>query len=125
MPEQQTYSIDELLAQGLVPKPKPMPDVPFTPEANAGRAPNAVTQLFADTQPEVDQANVAEEIAMRLNKTQDVNRLDVGCALINVLNYAVQKQANRENWTTADYKAFIIALSAIDRIGIESQQAMR
>lgn len=91
---------------------------------------NAADKLFAETQPIDEQsielepleADTLSDIAYRLNAKHDQARINAGCSLLNTFNYAIQVQANREQWSPADYRAFIIALSAMDRIGIEAHE---
>lgn len=47
----------------------------------------------------------------------DIDRLQAGCSLVNTFNFAVQVQAGRVQWQESDYKAFLIALCAMDAIG--------
>jgi hypothetical protein len=39
------------------------------------------------------------------------------CSLLNTFNYAVQVQSGRNQWEPQDFRAFCIALCAMDEIG--------
>lgn len=61
-----------------------------------------------------------EDLKAVVNKTivsKDVDRMNAATNLVNTFNYAVQVQANRVKWQPSDYKAFAIALVALDSIG--------
>lgn len=70
-----------------------------------GIDPNADVSSFSD-------------ILARVNKVQDTDRMRVGTQLINVFNYAIQVQAGRVAWSPSDFRAFAIAMQAIDSIGM-------
>lgn len=65
-------------------------------------------------------ADTIERIALKLNSKFDKARIEAGCSLLNSFNFAIQVQAGRTNWRASDYRAFIIALAAMDNIGIEA-----
>lgn len=106
---------------------------PAQSEHGAGVAGFEETELFSPEQPDEDnetnqeqsenfsapvyQAETIEGIALRLNSQFDEARIKSGCSLLNAFNYAIQVQAKRNLWNAADYRAFIIALSAMDAIG--------
>jgi hypothetical protein len=47
----------------------------------------------------------------------DNERLRSMCTLLNAFNYAVQVQADRNQWEPSDFRSFAIALCAMDNIG--------
>lgn len=60
------------------------------------------------------------EMVLVVNKivtTHDEERLHSMCSLINTFNYAVQVQGRRNEWNPHDFRAFSIALCAMDEIG--------
>lgn len=95
-------------------------------ELEAGRFP-ADQQDFAGSDvvqeplqlPEM-QAETMAEIATRLAKSGDNQRISVATSLVNTWNYAVQVQGNRQEWNESDTRSFLIALAAIDSIGAKS-----
>ena len=74
-----------------------------------------VDQKLSELQAQQD-ATVASEILTEVVKENDVDRLMTGAALVNTFNYAIQQQAKRNAWTADDFRAFCIALAAMDRI---------
>lgn len=58
----------------------------------------------------------ASKIIERVAKEGDVDRLMTGASLINTFNFAIQQQAQRGEWTPQDYRAFCVALAAMDQI---------
>lgn len=74
-----------------------------------------VEQKLAELQGQSD-ATEASAILTDVVKTNDIDRLQTGAALVNTFNYAIQQQAKREQWTPEDFRAFCIALAAMDRI---------
>lgn len=83
--------------------------------AEAFEGANAIGEGYEPGQ-EQDAETVAT-IFRRVALEQDMNRVKVGAALMNVFNYAVQVQAGRNDWNHDDFRAFIVAHSAIDQIG--------
>jgi len=57
------------------------------------------------------------EVFNRVVRSQDGERLSSMCSLLNTFNYAVQVQSNRNQWEPEDFRAFCIALCAMDEIG--------
>lgn len=72
-------------------------------------------QKIADQRAGTDAVVAMEHVA----KTNDIDRLMTGATLLNAFNYAVQRQAGRDVWTPADFKAFCISLSAMFAIEAE------
>jgi hypothetical protein len=56
-------------------------------------------------------------VVNRVVKSHDEARLLSMCSLLNTFNYAVQVQSKRNNWEPQDFRAFAIALCAMDEIG--------
>lgn len=63
--------------------------------------------------PEVEMALVVNRIVT----THEAERLHSMCSLLNTFNYAVQVQGKRNDWNAHDFRAFAIALCAMDEIG--------
>lgn len=62
--------------------------------------------------------NDATRVAARVVKDADVERLRSAADLINTFNAAIQDQAGRKQWMASDVRAFFIALTALDDIGL-------
>lgn len=60
-----------------------------------------------------DLKNVAQRVVLQ----DDSDRINAATNLVNTWNYAVQVQANRPKWQPSDYRAFAIALVALDSVG--------
>ncbi len=60
--------------------------------------------------------NDVVSIATEVIKQADIDRLATGAELINAFNYAIQTQAKRQLWSASDYRAFAIALAAMNEI---------
>lgn len=60
-------------------------------------------------------SDTMSKLLKRINATQDVERLEGGVYMLNVFNYAI-RNAGRTDWTVEDYRAFIIALAALDKV---------
>lgn len=73
-------------------------------------------ELITDVQ-EIEQNDNGKEIMKRVLKENDIDRMETAAHLLNTFNFAIQVQAGRQHWTTADYKAFAIALCSLDSIG--------
>lgn len=58
----------------------------------------------------------ASTIISEVVKQSDVDRLMTGATLVNAFNFAIQQQAKRGEWTSQDYRAFCVALAAMDQI---------
>jgi hypothetical protein len=56
-------------------------------------------------------------VVSRVVKENDHDRLLSMCSLLNTFNYAVQVQSDRNQWEPKDFRAFCIALCAMDEIG--------
>lgn len=56
-------------------------------------------------------------VVARVIREKDEVRLHSMCSLLNTFNYAVQVQGNRNVWKEYDFRAFAIALVAMDEIG--------
>jgi hypothetical protein len=63
--------------------------------------------------PEGELALVVERVVTN----HDVDRLQSMVSLLNTFNYAVQVQGKRNEWNANDFRAFSIALCAMDEIG--------
>jgi hypothetical protein len=61
--------------------------------------------------------NELSVVVNRVVTTHDEARLLSMCSLLNTFNYAVQVQSKRNTWEPADFRAFSIALCAMDEIG--------
>lgn len=61
-------------------------------------------------------------VVARVIREQDEERLHSMCSLLNTFNYAVQVQGKRNVWKEYDFRAFAIALCAMDEIGNEVRQ---
>lgn len=59
----------------------------------------------------------AKDVMRRVAVQNDENRINAATNLLNTWNYAVQVQSNRAKWQPSDYKAFAIALVALDSVG--------
>jgi hypothetical protein len=91
---------------------------PTTTEILEDGMAEAVEEIVPDHEPGQEQdAERVAAIFKRVALQQDMERVKVGAALMNVFNYAVQVQAGRNEWTHDDFRAFIVAHSAIDQIG--------
>lgn len=55
----------------------------------------------------------------------DQQRLQMIASLVNVFNFAIQVQTERNNWTEHDTRAFGFALAAIDSIGAAAREEER
>jgi len=64
-------------------------------------------------QPEGELSNAFNRVV----RQEDNDRLSSMCSLLNTFNYAVQVQSNRNQWEPEDFRAFAIALCAMDQIG--------
>lgn len=77
----------------------------------------AIEQAVSQTEPKTsDQVKHASKIIQRVIHDNDVNRMMAATQLINTFNYAIQVQANRQQWEPRDYQSFCIALAALDQI---------
>ena len=54
----------------------------------------------------------------RVIRDSDDDRLHSMCSLLNTFNYAIQVQSDRNQWQPQDFRAFAIALCAMDAIGM-------
>jgi len=72
---------------------------------------------------EIVPENEAATVVARVVNTQDNERLRSMCNLVNTFNYAVQVQANRQQWEPKDFRLFAIALCAMDQVGIDNGKA--
>lgn len=79
---------------------------------------DAVPQQGQDANPNADVESLSSILA-RVNAAQDTDRMRVGTQLVNVFNYAIQVQAGRVAWTPSDFRAFAIAMQALDSIGLQ------
>lgn len=61
-------------------------------------------------------AKDAATIMTEVVKAGDIDRLMTGATLINAFNFAIQQQGKRDQWTANDYRAFCIALGAMDTL---------
>jgi hypothetical protein len=61
--------------------------------------------------------NELSTVLNRIVKSGDDERLSSMCSLLNTFNYAVQVQSDRNLWEPQDFRAFCIALCAMDEIG--------
>lgn len=83
---------------------------------------NTLVALQSDVENALDKiqgqsdATHASVVLSEVVKANDIDRLQTGAALVNTFNYAIQQQAKRQDWNTEDYRAFCIALAAMDRI---------
>lgn len=94
----------------------PLPEVEDTTREILETA--APIEALPDHEPGQEQdAETVAAIFRRVALEQDMARVKVGAALMNVFNYAVQVQAGRNDWNHDDFRAFIVAHSAIDQIG--------
>ena len=64
-----------------------------------------------------DPVQELSEIMKRVTVQNDMDRIRSATQLVNVFNFAIQVQAGRVQWQPSDYRAFAIALSALDSIG--------
>jgi len=71
------------------------------------------------TQPEGELA----DIVSRVVREGDNERISSFCSLLNTFNYSVQVQSDRIQWEPSDFKAFAIALCAMDQIGLSDRDA--
>jgi hypothetical protein len=71
-------------------------------------------------QPEVEMSHVVARVV----REKDEVRLHSMCSLLNTFNYAVQVQGNRNVWKEYDFRAFAIALCAMDEIGNDVRQSV-
>lgn len=62
-------------------------------------------------------ASQASEVALRHATSMNVQRLEFATELLNMFNRAILVHANREYWIAEDWRAFNVAVSAIDSIG--------
>lgn len=62
------------------------------------------------------------ELLRRVDAEHDMHRIRSATALINTFNYAIQVQANRDQWLPSDYHRFVRALLALDSIGSDAVQ---
>jgi hypothetical protein len=62
-------------------------------------------------------------VVNRVVTNHDVDRLQSMVSLLNTFNYAVQVQGKRNEWQANDFRAFAIALCAMDEIGMREQGA--
>jgi hypothetical protein len=65
------------------------------------------------TKPEQELAVVVK----RVIREADTDRLQSMCSLVNTFNFAIQVQSDRNLWEPNDFRAFCIALCAMDEIG--------
>jgi hypothetical protein len=56
-------------------------------------------------------------VVNRVVTNHDEDRLHSMVSLLNTFNYAVQVQGKRNEWEAHDFRAFCIALCAMDEIG--------
>lgn len=77
--------------------------MPRADDVHVENAIKALTEVVSSAQTTVSQ--------------HDADRLQAGCSLINTFNFAIQVQAGRVQWQESDYRAFLIALCAMDAIG--------
>jgi hypothetical protein len=56
-------------------------------------------------------------VVNRVVTNHDIDRLQSMVSLLNTFNYAVQVQGKRNEWQANDFRAFAIALCAMDEIG--------
>ena len=68
------------------------------------------------TVPEVELATVVSRVV----RDGDTDRLQSMCSLLNTFNFAIQVQSDRNQWQPHDFRAFAIALCAMDEIGLKS-----
>lgn len=64
-----------------------------------------------------DPIEAVKDVAQRVAIDNDINRINAATNLVNTFNYAIQVQAGRVKWQPSDYRAFAIALVAMDSIG--------
>lgn len=76
-----------------------------------------ITALTSYTKPNPDQTETSLDIVKKVSCEQDIDRIEAGTSLVNTFNFAIQVQANRVQWQASDYRAFLIALCALDSIG--------
>jgi len=65
------------------------------------------------------------ELALVVNRvvtSHDIDRLQSMVSLLNTFNYAVQVQSKRNEWSANDFRAFSIALCAMDEIGMKEHE---
>lgn len=97
---------------------------PTRPQPEATQAQPEVAQPEVDTTDAavttISEADQVFDIALRIAQDGDLARLRAGAELLNTFNYAIQVQAKRQYWNASDYRAFVIALAAMDGIGQEA-----
>lgn len=82
---------------------------------------NGIKEVVEAPKNETETEHVPIENAIKSVTTvlsnADSDRIAAGTNLVNTFNYAVQVQAGRVQWQASDYKAFLIALCALDSVG--------
>jgi hypothetical protein len=68
------------------------------------------------TEKDTDTEQALAVVVDRIVNEGDNDRLKSFCSLLNSFNYAVQVQGNRNQWEPKDFRAFAIALCAMDQI---------
>jgi hypothetical protein len=58
-------------------------------------------------------------VVNRVVRENDSDRLQSMCSLLNTFNFAIQVQSDRNQWEPSDFRAFAIALCAMDEIGLK------
>lgn len=116
-------------------KAKPVPEMPQVEDVEASTEeilePDMAepAPILPEHEPGQEQdAETIGAIFKRIALEQDMGRIQVGAALLNVFNYAVQIQAGRNDWDHNDFRAFILAHAAVDQIGkahIQNQKDIR
>lgn len=61
--------------------------------------------------------NELGDVVNRVVRDNDIDRLQSMCSLVNTFNFAIQVQGDRNLWEPTDFRAFAIALCAMDEIG--------
>lgn len=69
------------------------------------------------TEDEVKPEGEMSLVVNRVVTNHDEDRLHSMVSLLNTFNYAVQVQGKRNEWEAQDFRAFCIALCAMDEIG--------
>jgi hypothetical protein len=61
-------------------------------------------------------------VVNRVIRESDTDRLQSMCSLLNTFNFAIQVHADRNQWEPNDFRAFAIALCAMDEIGLTDRK---
>jgi hypothetical protein len=61
-------------------------------------------------------------VVNRVVRESDTDRLQSMCSLLNTFNFAIQIHAERNQWEPTDFRAFAIALCAMDEIGLDMRR---